>query len=134
MRSRPQLIRTPKTPEEARRQVRELKAAGVDGLKAMLEAGWGDGMLPDRLDLLLARSVAEEARAQNLPLATHTGDARDVADAVEIGSTSIEHGAWRDELPDTLLERMARAGRVLRPDAGRWRRRTPDTTARAPTG
>jgi imidazolonepropionase-like amidohydrolase/ABC-type transport system involved in cytochrome c biogenesis permease component len=105
-----QLVRTPKTPEEARRQVRALKAAGVDGLKAILEAGWGDSVLHDRLDLLLARSVAEEAHAQNLPLATHTGDARDVADAVEIGSTSIEHGAWRDELPDTLLERMARQG------------------------
>jgi imidazolonepropionase-like amidohydrolase/ABC-type multidrug transport system permease subunit len=105
-----QLVRTPKTPEEARVQVRALKAAGVDGLKAILEAGWGDGMLYDRFDLLLARSVAEEAHAQNLPLATHTGDARDVADAVEIGSTSIEHGAWRDELPDTLLERMARQG------------------------
>jgi imidazolonepropionase-like amidohydrolase/ABC-type multidrug transport system permease subunit len=105
-----QLARTPKTPEEARRQVRALKAAGVDGLKAILEAGWGDGALYDRFDLLLARSVAEEAHAQNLPLATHTGDARDVADAVEIGSSSIEHGAWRDELPDTLLERMARQG------------------------
>jgi len=107
---RAQWVRTPNTPEEARRQVRGLKAAGVDGLKAILEAGWGDGMLSDRFDLLLARSVAEEASAQNLPLATHTGDARDVADAVEIGSTSIEHGAWRDELPDALLERMARQG------------------------
>jgi len=110
-----QLVRTPKTPEEARRQVRELKAAGVDGLKAILEAGWGDGMLFDRLDLLIVRSVAEEARAQNLPLATHTGDARDVTDAVEIGSASIEHGSLRDELPDPLLERMARQGVYLDP-------------------
>ena len=80
-----QMVRTPKTPEEARRQVRELKTAGVDGIKAILEAGWGDGMLYDRLDLLLVRAVAEEARAQNLPLATHTGDARDVTDAVDVG-------------------------------------------------
>ena len=78
-----QLVRTPKTPDEARHQVRELKAAGVDGIKAILEAGWGDGMLYDRLDLLLVRAVAEEARAQHLPLAIHTGDARDVADAVD---------------------------------------------------
>ncbi len=110
-----QIVRTPKTPEEARRQVRELKAAGVDGIKAILEAGWGDGMLFDRFDLLLARSVAEEAHAQNLPLATHTGDARDVTDAVEIGSASIEHGSWRDELPDTLLARMVRQGVFLDP-------------------
>ncbi len=113
-----QLVRTPKTPEEARRQVRELKAAGVDGVKAILEAGWGDGMLYDRLDLLLVRSVAEEARAQNLPLATHTGDARDVTDAVEIGSSSIEHGSWRDEVPDAVLERMVRQGVYLDPALG----------------
>jgi imidazolonepropionase-like amidohydrolase len=113
-----QLVRTPKTPEEARKQVRELKAAGVDGIKAILEAGWGDGMLFDRLDLLLVRAVAEEARVQHLPLATHTGDARDVADAVEIGSASVEHGSWRDEIPDNLLERMAQGGVYLDPTIG----------------
>ena len=112
---RAQLLRTPKTPEEARRQVRELKAAGVDCLKGILEAGWGDGMLFDRLDILLVRSVAEEARAQRLPLAVHTGDARDVADAVEIGAASVEHGSWRDEIPDRLLERMAQQGTYLDP-------------------
>ena len=77
-----QVVRTPKTPEEARKQVRELKAKGIDGIKAILEAGWGDGMLYDRLDLLIVRAVSEEAHAQNLKLATHTGDARDVTDAV----------------------------------------------------
>ncbi len=110
-----QLVRTPKSPEEARRQVRDLKAKGVDCIKAILEAGWGDGMLYDRLDLLLVRSVAEEAQAQNLPLAVHTGDARDVTDAVEIGASSIEHGSWRDEIPDAVLERMARQGTYLDP-------------------
>jgi imidazolonepropionase-like amidohydrolase/ABC-type multidrug transport system permease subunit len=113
-----QLVRTPKTPEEARKQVRELKAAGVDGIKAILEAGWGDGMLFDRLDLLIVRAVAEEAHAQHLPLATHTGDARDVADAIEIGSASVEHGSWRDEIPDRLLERMAQGGIYLDPTLG----------------
>jgi len=62
--------------------------------------------------------VAEEARAQKLPLATHTGDARDVTDAVEVGSASIEHGSWRDELPDTLLARMVRRGVYLDPTLG----------------
>jgi imidazolonepropionase-like amidohydrolase/ABC-type multidrug transport system permease subunit len=110
-----QIVRTPKTADEAHKQVRELKAAGVDGIKAILEAGWGDGMLHDRLDLFLVRAVAEEAHAQHLPLATHTGDARDVADAVEIGSASVEHGSWRDEIPDRLLERMAHDGVYLDP-------------------
>jgi imidazolonepropionase-like amidohydrolase len=75
-------------------------------------------MLYDRLDLLLVRSVAEEARAQNLPLATHTGDARDVTDAVDIGSTSIEHGAWRGEVPDAVLQHMVRQGVYLDPTLG----------------
>ncbi|MEO8369948.1 MAG: amidohydrolase family protein [Candidatus Solibacter sp.] len=113
-----QLVRTPKTPEEARKQVRELKAKGVDGVKAILEAGWGQGMLYDRLDLLLVRAVSEEAHAQHLRMSTHTGDARDVADAVEIGSASVEHGSWRDEIPDNLLERMAREGVYLDPTLG----------------
>jgi imidazolonepropionase-like amidohydrolase/ABC-type multidrug transport system permease subunit len=111
-------VRTPKTPEEARRQVKELRAAGVDGIKTILEAGWGDGMLYNRLDLLLARSVAEEAHAQNLPLAVHTGDARDVTDAVEIGAGSIEHGSWRDEIPDAVFENMAKQGVYLDPTLG----------------
>lgn len=110
-----QLVRTPKTPEEARRQVRELNARGVNGIKAILEAGFGDGMLFDRMDLLLVRSIAEEAHAQHLPLAVHTGDARDVTDAVDVGASSVEHGSWRDELPDSLLERMARQGVFLDP-------------------
>ena len=111
-------VRTPKTPEEARRDVKELKAAGVDGIKAILEAGWGEGMLYNRLDLLLVRSVAEEARAQKLPLAVHTGDARDVTDAVEIGAASVEHGSWRDDIPDAVLETMAAQGVYLDPTLG----------------
>lgn len=110
-----QLVRTPKTPEEARRQVRELKGRGINGVKAILEAGWGDGMLFDRLDLLLVRSIAEEAHAQHLPLAVHTGDARDVTDAVDVGAASVEHGSWRDDLPDPLLARMAQQGVYLDP-------------------
>ncbi len=87
-----------------------MKRAGVDGIKAILEAGWGDGMLYNRMDVLLVRAVAEEAHAQNLPLAVHTGDARDVTDAVDIGANSIEHGSLRDEIPDSVLARMAQSG------------------------
>jgi imidazolonepropionase-like amidohydrolase/ABC-type multidrug transport system permease subunit len=113
-----QIVRTPKTPAEARKMVDELKRAGVDGIKAILEAGWGDGMLFDRMDLLLARTVAEEARAKNLPVAVHTGDARDVTDAVDIGASSIEHGSMRDAIPDAVLARMAERGVYLDPTLG----------------
>jgi imidazolonepropionase-like amidohydrolase len=113
-----QLVRTPKTPEEARKDVDQLKRAGVDGIKAILEAGWGEGMLFDRMDLLLARAVGEEAHAQNLPLAVHTGDARDVTDAIDIGANSIEHGSLRDEIPDSVLARMAARGVYYDPTLG----------------
>ncbi len=103
-----QLVRTPKTAGEARAQVRELKRQDVDGITAILEAGWGEGMLYDRLDLFLVRAIAGEAHARNLPLAVRRHDARDVFDAVDVGAASVEQGSWRDELPDSLLERMAR--------------------------
>lgn len=105
-----QLIRIPKTADEAHQQVRDLKAAGVDGIKAILEAGFGEGMLYNRMDVALFRAVAEEARAQNLPLAVHTGDSRDVTDAVDAGASSVEHGSWRDRIPDAVLAKMAHDG------------------------
>ena len=113
-----QMARTPKTAGEARQQVRDLKKAGVDGIKVILEAGWGDGMLFNRMDLALARAVGEEAHAQNLPLAVHTGDARDVADAASIGAASIEHGSFRDALPDSLLQQLAKQGVYFDPTLG----------------
>jgi imidazolonepropionase-like amidohydrolase/ABC-type multidrug transport system permease subunit len=100
-------VRVPRTPEEVRAQVRSALHDGVNGMKAILQADAGDG---NRLDLLLARSVAEEGKLRGLPLATHTRDSRDVSDAVEIGSASVEHGSWRDEMPESLLDRMARNG------------------------
>jgi imidazolonepropionase-like amidohydrolase len=113
-----QLVRIPKTADEARRQVRDLKARGVDGIKAILESGFGEGMLFTRMDVALFRAVAAEARAQNLPLAVHTGDSRDVTDAVEAGASSIEHGSWRDPIPDAVLAKMARDGVYLDPTLG----------------
>jgi imidazolonepropionase-like amidohydrolase/ABC-type multidrug transport system permease subunit len=108
-RAREQMIRTPKTADEARRQVRALKQAGVDCIKAILEAGRPGHTFP-RLDSAILKAIGEEARAQNLPLAVHTGAARDVADALDAGATSIEHGSYSDEIPDALLARMAKDG------------------------
>ena len=110
-----QLVRVPRTAGEARQQVDELKTRGVDGIKAILESGFGEGMLVTRMDVALFRAVAEEARARNLPLAVHTGDSRDVTDAVDAGASSIEHGSWRDRIPDAVLAKMARDGVYLDP-------------------
>ena len=101
-----QVVRLPKTPEEARQQVAELKARGVDGIKAILE-----GQPPFvRLDPAILRGVVEGARAAGLPIVCHTGDARDVADAVDAGVNGIEHGSFRDVIPEALFARMKQAG------------------------
>jgi imidazolonepropionase-like amidohydrolase len=104
-----QMVRTPKTAEEAREQVRALKLAGVDGIKAILESGWA-GKRFNRLDVSVLKAIAEEARAQNLPLVVHTSNSKDVADALDAGIAGIEHGSYGDEIPDALFARMAQGG------------------------
>jgi imidazolonepropionase-like amidohydrolase len=104
-----QFVRTPKTPDEARLQVRELKSKGVDAIKAVLESG-RTGMLFARMDLVMFRAVVDEASQQRLPAAVHTGNAQDVADALEAGASGIEHGSFSDAIPDNVLARLARAG------------------------
>lgn len=105
-----QTVRIPATAEEARQQVRELKARGVDCIKAILESGT-KGAPFVRMDSALFAAVAEEAHAQGLPLTVHTGDARDVAEAVNAGAASIEHGSFRDAIPDEVFIKM-KAGSV----------------------
>jgi imidazolonepropionase-like amidohydrolase len=100
-----QFTRMPASAEEARRQVDELKHSGVDCIKAILEAGGGSSVF-NRLDSTIFQAIAQEAHAQRLPLAVHTGDVRDVADAVSADADSIEHGSFREAIPDALLEQM----------------------------
>ncbi|HTC47832.1 MAG TPA: amidohydrolase family protein [Candidatus Aquilonibacter sp.] len=104
-----QFIRTPGSAEEARQQVDALNKDKVDCIKAILEAGAG-GRVFNRLDTNLFDAVAQEAHADSLPLAVHTGDARDVADAVSAQANSIEHGSFREKIPDVLFEQMAKQG------------------------
>lgn len=104
-----QFVRTPKSVDEGRQQVRDLRAAGFDGIKAVLEAG-RTGMLFERMDSAIFRAVIDEATRQGLPSVVHTGGSRDVADAVDAGARGIEHGSFSDALPDDLLARMARDG------------------------
>jgi imidazolonepropionase-like amidohydrolase/ABC-type multidrug transport system permease subunit len=113
-----QIARTPKTVDEARLEVRELKAARVDGLKAILEAGLS-GRLFERMDLTILRAVGDEARAQQLPLVVHTGTSQDVADALDAGASGIEHGP-RDRISDELLKRLKETGVTYDPTLSVW--------------
>jgi len=101
--------RIPKSPEEARQQVDALKKDGVDGIKAVLQGGMA-GYAFNRLDIGLLNAIAAESRAQKLPLTVHTGEARDVADALQAGTNGIEHGSLRDRIPPEFFARMARDG------------------------
>ena len=104
-----QFVRTPKSSDQAREQVRQLKIAGVDAIKAVLETG-RTGMLFARMDLAMFRAVVEESTQERLPASVHTGNARDVEDAVDAGAASIEHGSFSDAIPDAVFAKMAKNG------------------------
>jgi imidazolonepropionase-like amidohydrolase/ABC-type multidrug transport system permease subunit len=105
-----QFLRLPQTSDEARRQVDELKRAGVDCIKAVLESGnavWGKF---NRLDTGIYDAVIAEATKDNLPSATHTGRASDVKDAADAGTNSIEHGSMVDLIPPATFAEMKAKG------------------------
>jgi len=104
-----QMVRTPKTVDEARTQVDQLKARNVDGIKAILETG-SAGQLFNRLDSNLYREIVKEAHADGLPVATHTGDNTDVNLAIEAGTNTIEHGSFRELIPDASFAAMKQKG------------------------
>ncbi|MBA2586930.1 MAG: amidohydrolase family protein [Chthoniobacterales bacterium] len=109
-----QFVRTPKTADEARQQVAALATQRVDAIKGVLESG-AAGYLFNRMDVTVLRAVVDEAHARNLPVAIHTGNSRDVADAVSLGANSIEHGSCADEIPDELFVAMKAKGIALDP-------------------
>ena len=109
-----QFLRIPKTPVEARQQVDELADKGVNAIKGVLEAGV-PGYAFNRMNLDLLRAVVEEAHARKLPASIHTGDSRDVIDAVSLGADSIEHGSFRDEIPDATIGEMNTRGVAFDP-------------------
>jgi imidazolonepropionase-like amidohydrolase/ABC-type multidrug transport system permease subunit len=104
-----QFVRTPKSTDEARKQVDDLAAQQVDAIKGILEAGV-PGYSFNRIDLDVLRVVVEEAHARKLPVAIHTGSSRDVVDAVALGTDSVEHGSFIDEIPDATIAEMKSKG------------------------
>jgi len=109
-----EFVRLPKTTEEARAQVDALKRAGVDGIKAVLDAGAG-GMVFNRLDSSIVRAIANQAHADSLPVVVHTGDSHDVSDALSARADGIEHGSFRDNIPEALFAQMKQQGTAYDP-------------------
>jgi imidazolonepropionase-like amidohydrolase/ABC-type multidrug transport system permease subunit len=104
-----QFLRLPQTPDEAKEQVDALKRMKVDGIKAIMEAGAG-GLHYNRLDPQLLDAIAAAARSDGLPIVVHTGDVRDVEDALKAGVSGIEHGSFRERIPDADFAFMAKNG------------------------
>ncbi len=105
-----QFVRLPNSPNEAHTQVDSLKKAGVDCIKAVLEAGTAGFGLFNHLDPAIYRAVIAEAQKDNLPSATHTGNADDVKEAADAGTSSIEHGSMTDLIPAGTFAEMKRKG------------------------
>jgi imidazolonepropionase-like amidohydrolase len=94
--------------------VDELAKRHVDGIKTILEAG-SPGYPFVRMDPALVKALAEEAHKFKLPVVCHTGNARDVEDAVNAGVDGIEHGSMNDVIPEALFARMKQAGITFDP-------------------
>jgi imidazolonepropionase-like amidohydrolase/ABC-type multidrug transport system permease subunit len=104
-----QFLRLPKNAAEAAQQVRELAAGGVNGIKVVLDSGTAEALF-ERLGTSVLRAITAEAHKMDLPVGCHTGDQRDVREAIDAGVSSIEHGSARELISPELFERMAKQG------------------------
>ncbi len=108
------VVRTPRSAEEARKVVDDLNGRGVDAIKAVMEAG-GPGMPFRRMDPGVLRAIVAEAHGLRLPVSVHTGDVQDVRDAIAARADSVEHGSMRQIIPGDVFDRMKAGGVVYDP-------------------
>lgn len=96
------ILRLPETANQARADVDELAGMGVDGIKAILDAGAGSTTF-HRMDPAMLEAIADAAHANDLPIVVHTGDVQDIADAVAAGADGVEHGTAREPLTAEVI-------------------------------
>jgi imidazolonepropionase-like amidohydrolase len=94
--------------------VDDLVAQHMGAIKGVLEAGVPSYSFV-RMDLNVLRAVVDEAHAKHLPVAMHTGTSKDVIDAVALGTDSVEHGSFADEIPDATIAEMKTKGIAFDP-------------------
>lgn len=85
------------TPEEGRAAVLEDLAAGADFIKIVADSG------NRSLSLETMKAIVDEARRAKVRVAAHATGERAIADAVEAGVSTIEHG---DEATAEILKAM----------------------------
>jgi imidazolonepropionase-like amidohydrolase len=102
-------------PDDVRKAVREQLKAGVDCIKLIATGGvMTAGVEPGSPQLTLEemRAAVEEARKAGRLTAAHAQGSAGIADAVEAGITTIEHGIF---LTDEIIAAMKRKGVFLVP-------------------
>src|SRR6266508_4421134 len=102
-------------PDDVRKAVREQLKAGADVIKLIATGGvMTPGVEPGSPQLTLAEMLAavEEARKAGRLAAAHAQGSAGIADAVEAGITTIEHGIF---LTDEIIASMKRKGVFLVP-------------------
>jgi imidazolonepropionase-like amidohydrolase len=102
-------------PDDARKAVREQLKAGADVIKIFATGGvMTPGVEPSSAQLTLdeVRAAIEEARKAGRRTAAHAMGGDGIANCLEAGITTIEHGVF---LTEPLCARMARDGVALVP-------------------
>jgi len=100
-------------PDDARKAVREQLKAGADVIKLIATGGvMTPGVEPGSPQLTLEemRAAIEEARKAGRRTAAHAQGSAGIANAVEAGITTIEHGIF---LTDEIIASMQRRGVFL---------------------
>jgi len=97
---RNQALPFPKSADEAKKQVDELKKAGVDGIAAVL----------GEFDAQILGSISDQAHADHLPIVVRTVDGHDVEDALRAHADGIVNGSIRSRIPDEDFEAMSKQG------------------------
>ncbi len=109
-----EFLRIPKSEDEARKMVDQLADQHVDAIKGILDAG-AFPFVFERMNVKLLSAVVSEAHARNLPASIHTGSLQDVNDAVAMGTNSVEHGSYIDQIPDATFAEMKARGIAFDP-------------------
>ena len=103
--------RIPKTADEAKQAVDELKRLHVDAIQVFLEAGAG----LDVYNLKILHALAAAARDDGMPTVVSTRGVRDVEDALNAGINGIANGSFVERIPDSDFAAMAKKGVTYEP-------------------
>jgi len=101
-----QLWRYPKSADEARSMVAELKAGGATGIRAAID----DAMPETSLSVAVLNALGAAAREHGLSFSVQTATSTDALAAAAAGAQFLDRGVRRDALTPELAARLKGAG------------------------